>query len=233
MPYDSNGNASLVPSYFVQDGDDVLPVQHNPPLEDIAAMLSMALIRDGRAPMSGNLNLGGNKVINLAEPTNPNDAARLADIPTGLQTSEIVYEATSTTLASSSSIDITDIDPKYRGFEAEAEFTNITTNPGVTNFQCSIGDGSTWSLFNAPLVRWSNGGTTVRRFFASIQNLDDAALSVFMRSQTENEVDPFFSFITPATYSSRPISALRFRIVPPSGSTTLLIARFRVRGILK
>lgn len=80
MPFDSNGNASLVPSYFVQDGDDVLPVQHNPPLEDIASMLSQTLLRNGAAPLSGNLNANGNKVTNLAAPTNPNDAARLADI---------------------------------------------------------------------------------------------------------------------------------------------------------
>lgn len=84
MPYDSNGNASLVPGYFVQNGDDVLPSQHNPPLEDIASMLSQALLRDGRAPLTGNLNGNGNKITNLAAPTNSNDAARLADLTSGL-----------------------------------------------------------------------------------------------------------------------------------------------------
>lgn len=80
MPYDSNGNFSLVPGYFVQNGDDVLPSQHNPPLEDIGSGLGQVLLRNGVAPLTGNLNANGNKIINLAAPTNPNDALRLADL---------------------------------------------------------------------------------------------------------------------------------------------------------
>lgn len=231
MPFDSNGNASLVPGYFVQNGDDVLPSQHNPPLEDVASMLGQTLLRDGRAPLSGNLNANGNKVTNLAPPTNPNDAARLTDLPTGLETSEIVHEVDATTLVSGSSIDVTGIDTGFRRFEIEGSLASITSNPSTVNFQLSVGDGTTWfEITNAPLVRWSNGGQTNRYFFATVDNLDDDDLAICFHSKTAND-DPYTAFVTPSQYASRPITALRFRIVPPSGATTLNITKLRVRGI--
>lgn len=53
MPLTSNGVATLVPSYFVRNGDTVSPPQHNPVLEDVAAMLSQMYVKDGRAPLTG------------------------------------------------------------------------------------------------------------------------------------------------------------------------------------
>jgi hypothetical protein len=74
-PYDSGGNFSLVPSYLAVTGQVVQPVQHNPPFEDIASSgLSNVLVRDGRAPMTGNLNMGTFKLTNLAAGTLSSDA---------------------------------------------------------------------------------------------------------------------------------------------------------------
>lgn len=93
MPYDSNGNASLVPGYLAVEGQTILPSQHNPPLEDIASMLSQVVLRSGVAPMSGNLNYSGFKPINIGTATSGGDAvplsqlqlllAGLATVPTG------------------------------------------------------------------------------------------------------------------------------------------------------
>jgi hypothetical protein len=80
MPYDSNGNASLVPGYLATTGQTILPSQHNPPLEDIASMLSQVLLRSGVAPMSGTLNMNWFKLINLGTATNPGDAVTLAQL---------------------------------------------------------------------------------------------------------------------------------------------------------
>lgn len=75
MPYDSNGNYTLVDTYFVENGDTVLPIQHNPVLEDIQAALSATLLRSGVAPMTGNLNMGSAfKITNLLAGTNSLDA---------------------------------------------------------------------------------------------------------------------------------------------------------------
>nr|WP_250809344.1 hypothetical protein [Neorhizobium tomejilense] len=74
MPYDSNGNYTLPGSYFVENGDTVLPVQHNPPLEDIRSALSSVILRSGVAPMSGDLKMGTKKITGMASGTATTDA---------------------------------------------------------------------------------------------------------------------------------------------------------------
>lgn len=74
MPFDSNGVFSLTPGYLAVTGETILPTNHNPPLEDIATQgLSSVLVRDGRAPMTGNLNMGNFKVTNLLAGTSSTD----------------------------------------------------------------------------------------------------------------------------------------------------------------
>lgn len=75
MPYDSNGNFTLNAGYLAVNGQVIQPSQHNPPLEDIALSgLSNALVRDGRAAMTGNLKMGSNKITGLANGTLSTDA---------------------------------------------------------------------------------------------------------------------------------------------------------------
>jgi microcystin-dependent protein len=49
----SNGVYSLPPGYLAVTGATIQASQHNPPLEDIAAALTLRLSRDGSAPMTG------------------------------------------------------------------------------------------------------------------------------------------------------------------------------------
>lgn len=57
-------------------GQVIQPSQHNPPLEDLASGgLSLVLVRDGRAPMTGNLNMNtAFKITNLLAGSNALDA---------------------------------------------------------------------------------------------------------------------------------------------------------------
>lgn len=75
MPYNSNGVHTLDPGYKAITGQDIVPSQHNPPLEDVSGSLSMVYVKDGRAPMTGDMNMGGNQIGNLANGVNPQDAA--------------------------------------------------------------------------------------------------------------------------------------------------------------
>lgn len=75
MPFDSNGNFSLVPGTIVSDGMTIQPSQHNPPFQDVANGFSQVVLRDGRAPMTGPLNMNGYKVTGIAEGTADTDAA--------------------------------------------------------------------------------------------------------------------------------------------------------------
>lgn len=49
----ANGVYSLPPGYLAVTGATIQASQHNPPLEDIAAALTLRLSRDGTAPMTG------------------------------------------------------------------------------------------------------------------------------------------------------------------------------------
>ncbi len=77
MPDDANGGHSLPASYFVQDGDTVMPEQHNPPLEDVSDALTNRLHRDGRTIWTGSQNANGNKITNLANGVALGDAANV------------------------------------------------------------------------------------------------------------------------------------------------------------
>lgn len=80
MPRDANGVYTLPPSYHVQTGDTLLPVQHNPPFEDVAEALTNSLARDGRTVMTSDLQMGGNRVTGMDDGLNPGDAVNKSQL---------------------------------------------------------------------------------------------------------------------------------------------------------
>lgn len=78
MPYNPAGLFSLVASYFANPGTTIRTEQHNPPLEDIASALSSVYVRDGRAPMTGPLNMNGFAINNVVAGSSPGSVATLA-----------------------------------------------------------------------------------------------------------------------------------------------------------
>lgn len=80
MPFDSNGVYSLPPGYLAVSGQTILATQHNPPLEDIAAALSQALLRSGVSPLTGNLSAGGFKITNGANGTDDGDYVTMSQL---------------------------------------------------------------------------------------------------------------------------------------------------------
>jgi len=55
MPTDANGVYSLPAGYLAITGQTIQASQHNPPLEDLAAAMNGRLLRNGAAPMTGQL----------------------------------------------------------------------------------------------------------------------------------------------------------------------------------
>lgn len=80
MPYDTNGNYSLPTIYYAISGTVINPAQHNTPFEDVQAALNRPLLRDGTAPMTGNLNANGNKITGMARGTADTDAVTFAQL---------------------------------------------------------------------------------------------------------------------------------------------------------
>lgn len=84
MPRDSSGAYSLPAGTLVNTGDTVLVAQHNPAMQDIAQSMGNSLSRDGLGGMRAPLDLGGFKIFNLADGTNPSDAATVGQgLPVG------------------------------------------------------------------------------------------------------------------------------------------------------
>lgn len=78
MPYNPAGLFSLVASYLAQPGAAIRTEQHNPVFEDVAAGMSSVLLRDGRAPMTGPLNMNNFPINNIAAGSSPSSVATLA-----------------------------------------------------------------------------------------------------------------------------------------------------------
>jgi len=83
LPRNSSGDFSLPPGSIVNTGDDVLPSQHNPPLQDLAQAMGNSLDRDGKGGMRADLPMNGNKITDVAPGTNPTDVATVSQIVAG------------------------------------------------------------------------------------------------------------------------------------------------------
>lgn len=96
MPYDSNGVFSLPPGYLAVAGQTIQPSQHNPPLEDIVGQgLSNVLVRDGRAPMVGNLKMNTFRITGMGDGVNAADAVTKQQMETAVSgaTDSVTYNA--------------------------------------------------------------------------------------------------------------------------------------------
>jgi hypothetical protein len=78
MPLDGSGGYTLPPVYNVNGSLDILPEQVVQPFEDISDALSLAFYRDGRAPMTGDLPMGGSKITGLLAGVAATDAVTVA-----------------------------------------------------------------------------------------------------------------------------------------------------------
>lgn len=86
MPTGPSGIYTLPPSYLATAGETIRTEQHNAPLEDIAQGLTDRLSRSGVAPMAGNLQMGANKITNIAAATAAGDVPRFDQVATASPT---------------------------------------------------------------------------------------------------------------------------------------------------
>lgn len=80
MPRDSNGKFTLPSGTLVNEGDTVLPSQHNPAMLDIEQALTNSMTRNGSGQMTGNLPMNNNRITGMAAGVNPNDAVTVGQL---------------------------------------------------------------------------------------------------------------------------------------------------------
>jgi len=89
MPRDGSGTYGLPTGYLAISGEDILPEQHNTPLEDIATALTGSLPRNGTAAMTAALPMGGFKITGLADGSASTDAATKGQMDTAIAAAAI------------------------------------------------------------------------------------------------------------------------------------------------
>jgi len=90
MPRDSNGNTNPLPGTIVNQGDTILPSQHNPALVDLYAMMTQSLSRDGQGGMRANLAMSGFQIANLGAATQPGNAVTLSQFQNGTPIGSVI-----------------------------------------------------------------------------------------------------------------------------------------------
>lgn len=180
MPDDTSGGHSLPTSYFVQDGDTVMPVQHNDPFEDVSTGLTNRLHRDGRTLWTGAQKANGYKLTGLADGTDLQDAATFkqavaASTPIG----SIVEYAGSTAPTN-----------WLLCFGQAISRTTYATLFGIIGTTYGVGDGST--TFNIPDKRGrvsvgkdNMGGSAASRVTTGGSAIDGSTLGASGGGQTQ------------------------------------------------
>lgn len=80
MSRNGNGTYNLPAGNPVSSGSVITSTWANTTLSDIATALTGSIAADGQTPVTGNLNMAGNKVSNLGAGTLSTDAANLAQV---------------------------------------------------------------------------------------------------------------------------------------------------------
>jgi hypothetical protein len=86
MSRNGTGTYSLPAGNPVVTGTSISSTWANTTLTDIANALTQSVAADGQTPMTGNLDLNTNKIVNLADPTLAQDAVTVNFLQTGTYT---------------------------------------------------------------------------------------------------------------------------------------------------
>jgi len=84
MPFDSQGNFSRVHNWEQDriNGIKIVSDRHDEEDDNFADGFDMCYVKDGRAPMTGNVNVGGFQVKNMVNGSSPNDAVNKSQLDT-------------------------------------------------------------------------------------------------------------------------------------------------------
>jgi microcystin-dependent protein len=96
MPRNGSGVYSLPAGYLATTGQSATASQHNTPLEDIASEITASVPIAGTKAMSGNLQMGTNKITGMGDGSSAQDGATMANLAAWVPAGVIVpYGGTS------------------------------------------------------------------------------------------------------------------------------------------
>lgn len=155
-PDDSNGIYNVPNGTIVNSGDTVLPSQHNPWANDSATAISNRYSKDGRAPLTGNMNVNGFLLRNLGAPTANADAATKQYVDNAVPNN--VYSLVSTNTA----VTVSDKGKWYRTVTSGITFTpDSASTLGANNFFRIKNDSSGFVFVDPSGAETINGSATL------------------------------------------------------------------------
>lgn len=179
MPFATNGSYSLPSGYLATSGQTIQPSQHNPPMEDLAAALSQTVVRDGRAPMTGNLNMGEFRITNMGDAEDDNDAVTKSQLDQSLPPIGVILDYGGATAPTGWLL-------CYGQAISRTTYADLFDVIGTT---FGVGDGST--TFNVPDLRGRTaagkdnmGGTAANRLTTGSGGVSGATLGAAGGSET-------------------------------------------------
>ncbi|MFT8922722.1 hypothetical protein [Acetobacter sp.] len=141
MPYDGNGNYTLPPVYKATPGTEIITTQHNTPLEDIQAALNAVLLRNGSAPITGNWNMGTNRITFLEDGVANTDAANVGQLKALLNNTALTGVPTVpavTDWTAYQPVGAKDADARYARLTGGNTFTDAQNITGAINVTGTI-----------------------------------------------------------------------------------------------
>ena len=149
MPYDSNGNFTRVHNWEEdrQNDIDIVSDRHDEEDDNFADGLSQCLVRDGRAPMAGDLKMGSYQIKNLAAGSALTDAVnrgQLDEKATPEQVNTAISTAISTMLST-----MWPVDSIYIGTQNVCPLASLIS-------------GSTWTKIATSIITGVNSNVPVK-----------------------------------------------------------------------
>jgi hypothetical protein len=153
--------------YKAAPGTEIMTTQHNMPLEDIQAALNAVLLRNGSTPITGNWNMGSNRITFLADGAVDTDAANVGQLKALLNNTALTGVTTVpavTDWTAYQPVGAKDADARYPILNGGNTFTGAQNITGALNITGTI----------TGLVASSTQKVTLRRGkgFAGVNSYD-------------------------------------------------------------
>ncbi len=164
MPYDSQGNFYRIHNWEQDRQDDIEIVsdRHDEEDNNFAEGLSQCVLRDGRAALIGNLNVGNNKIQNVANASASKDAVNKGQMDTAINSAKSTLTTNYQNYVKTVLSQLYPVGSIYIGTQNSCPLATLIA-------------GSTWTLVGQNRALWggngSNGNSTIN---AGLPNITGA-----------------------------------------------------------
>lgn len=161
MPFDSNGNFTRTQNWTsdFENGIEIVCDRHDDEDDNFANGFNECMLRDGRAPATGNLKMGNFRITGLADGQTSNDAINKGQLDAqNSSLSSLITSSISTTLAT-----LYPIGSVYIGTQTACPLTSLIS-------------GSKWELVSKDRALWGGDGTNANTTInAGLPNITGSA----------------------------------------------------------